>query len=378
MNIASDTGETVVTPLKVSPELNIDRKTNELALRITIGRNIEWDYYKVMLNGFEIKTEPGTTSIEGETIYFDYQGDPLTPGIFYDLDIIDLKAQMVVYSDTIIANSYTPEGTGVYGYVTSSSDGKSIMYADVFLYQNGVLFNSTTTNPTGAYQMGVVEGTYDIVCIINESFQDPTEGLFNNYTGTITINELNMLHHDILLRPLVSDTAVLKGYIYDNSTNASMANIEVEVTDDDTFEKVSTTGTNGYFEFNIPASIFSININVEGYVRYSQQYIINESETRTVNINLIPIPPQTCVVYGYVYEQKSGDPLNNCEVFTVSAYLTNYTLTDVNGSFAINVVPGDVKVLVNIVGYYYWEKVITLTDEEHYLLYIYLEKEPGG
>jgi hypothetical protein len=65
-------------------------------------------------------------------------------------------------------------------------------------------------------------------------------------------------------------------------------------------------------------------------------------------------------------------------VYAISSHLTNFTFTEEDGSYSINVVPGGITVFVNSVGYEYWEKAITVQEYEDYSLDIVLEKEPGG
>jgi flagellin-like protein len=379
MSFTSETEKSVVEPLKVSPELNVDRINDELGLKITIGRKINWDDYKVMLNGVEVKTTAGKNSIEGETVYFDYQDGSLIAGNMYTLDIVDIKTQTVVYSETIIAITYSSEGTGIYGQITSSADGSSVTFTTVSLYKNDHLVNSTMSDPAGAYRLEIEEGTYDLVCGINPLFGEISGDQFRNHTDTVTIEKYKMLQYNIIMIVAVPETATLKGQIYNNETKLVIPNIEVRVTNFDFLNKKILSDENGYFEFNLQPIDFTIICDNKGYVVHRADIQIIENETKTYNIYLDPIPPQTGQVNGYVYDAQSGDPIISEKVFTVSPYLTNSTTTNATGYFQINVVPGTVTVFINIVGYKLWEQEITVTDHENYLFPpINLDKEPGG
>jgi hypothetical protein len=376
MSITSETDKTVVEPLAVTPELNVERIQDELSLQLTVGKNINWDNYKVIINGTEIKTEPGKISSEGDIVYFDYKGGLLVDGLFYNLIITDLKANIVVYDEEILAIAIKPEGTGIYGYVTSAKDGSTLANFEVTLFKNGQLMNISDTEFSDTYKIHCEEGSYELVCKYILTSPDIE---YKDHRSVVNVTKYNMLRYDIVLELVTLFNSKLEGHIYNNATGNPIIEVDIKISDYKTYQDSVKTDSNGYYKFNLQPLNFTIICDIQGYVLFRADVQLEENETITLDIYLDPIPPQTAVLKGNVYDKKSGEPIVGEDVFTVSPYLTNSTLTNATGYFQINVVPGDVTAFINIVGYKLWEQEISVADYENYLLPpIYLVQEPGG
>jgi flagellin-like protein len=378
MNMASDTDKTVVEPLQVTPELNIDHENDELELKIKIGRGINWDNYRVMLNNSEVKTTPGKISLEGETVLFDYQGDKLIENKFYTLDIIEISTNTIVFSENVLAISDPSKVTKITGKIVSSNENLVIPGATIILYQNDNVINQTTSDIDGNYEVRIDEGTYEIVCIFDPLLQGMFGKKFYNHSGEITLIKYEKVVYDIALYPILEETSLVFGNVYDNSTSLPLSNVKVKISDYKNINKDTITDMNGYYEFSLPGLNVTISFSLNGYQLSKTDLTIEDNETITYDTYLDKIPAQTASVSGNVYDKKTNAPLENVKVYTVSQYTTNHTTTDENGSFKINVVPGSLTVFINTVYYKYWEQEITVIDDENYLLLpIYLEQEPG-
>jgi hypothetical protein len=281
---------------------------------------------------------------------------------------------MVVFTESIQAKSYVPDGTGVYGYVVDEDDGTPITNIIIYLYKDNELINSTNPEYTNAYKLEIEEGSYDLICEHTPQLLGPT---YNEYRTTINITKYYLLNFNIEMVKIVPVSAALSGYVYDNSTNKPLSNITIKITDFKTVQRFFTTDSDGYYEFDLPPLNYSLICDNVGYVYQRVNITIAENQSETHNFYLIKIPPQTGKVTGHVYDDKLN-PLGNVEVYSKTQYLTNYTSTDVNGSYDINVVPGEVLVFVNTVGFKYWAQSLTIGEFENRAIEIYLEKEPGG
>jgi hypothetical protein len=376
-NLTSDSGKEVVEPIDVKAELYYNRPFEELRLEIIIGENIDWNNYKVMVNNTEVKTSTNTISKSGDIIYFDYQGEMLQIGSFYTVDIIDLRVNTVVFSKSIIAGESLSDITGIFGTVRTHT-GEGLGYAEVLIYEDGQLINSTEVDRNGNYQLELEEGSYELICAIRERYIDSLDVLYMNYSTNITIEKYKNIRHDISMEPLIPETVTVKGIVYDNSTSSKISGAEVRLTDFISMQKIVTTGSDGYFEFKVRHGNFSIICIKDGYQEFMIDISLLENTVVPIDISLDLVPPQTGVIKGYIFDSKSSDPLFNITVYTVSPYLTNTTISDENGYFQINVVPGQIEISVNAVGYFHWEDDITVLETEDYFINIYLDKEPGG
>jgi hypothetical protein len=375
MSFTEHTTDKVIEPISVSPDLNIERVSGELGLRVVVGKRINWDDYKVMLNESRVYTTAGKESFVGETVYFDYSGGRLSENSWYDLDIIDIEGQMIVYSDRIPALSYPPEGTGVYGYVTSASSGYPIAKAQVYLYRSGVPVNFTETDPTGAYIFFYPEGDYELRVEVNSTLPETFGLLFQTYTGSITVSELRMIKHDVELQPGQIENSTVKGHIYDKNTNAPLANVNVRLTDFRFFQKLLSTNENGYYEFSMPARYLTIICTAEGYKDYIENFNISFNETLTLDILLETLPEPTVTISGYVYDDSNSEALPRINVFVDGAFDTPYTKTSETGYYEIMVIPGSITIFVDTVDYKYYEKTMIVDSNKSYTVDIYLERE---
>lgn len=375
MGFTSETEKTVPEPLDVTPELNIERFDEELALKVTIGDNINWDNYQVKLNYSEVKTVPGTICSAGETIFFDYKGGGLVVNETYPLQVHDKKAKSMVYSDEVKANSYKPKGTGIYGVITSAKDGVSLRNVVINLYQNGEVINTSVSDFSETYTIYTEAGIYDLVC---EYMPTVPEVDFKVHETTVNISKYEMVRYDILLEPVIAISSNLNGHVYHNVTKEGLAGVEVRITDYRTVQETVNTDSNGYFEFKLQPLDYTIICEKGGYQIGREKIVIEDNKTLTYDIYLDPIPPETGIVHGYIIDKKSGDPIVGESVFAVTQYVTKNTTTDEVGYFQISVVPGNVTIFVNIIDYELWEEEIVVSNQENYLVYIYLVKEKGG
>jgi hypothetical protein len=179
---------------------------------------------------------------------------------------------------------------------------------------------------------------------------------------------------DVILNPESAKNSLLKGNVYDQSTGTPLEGVKIHITDDYYFNSIKKTSTIGYYDLAMRSMVFKIIIEQDGYKRYSTQLAIGENETLIHNINLEPIPKRESIVYGYIYDNSTGSPIIGKSVYTQNIWETNNTRTNVQGYYHFNVVPGDVKVSIDLPNYGFYEMDLMLAQFESYQLNIYLDK----
>lgn len=375
MSFTEQTEDTVVEPIRVSAELNIERVHEELALKIIIGTNINWDDYTVVLNYREVDIPTGTFSTEGDVVYFDYQGPPLADGNIYTYDIIDNLRNMVVFTDEVLAQSYPLEGTGIYGYVSSAIDGKPLAGALVFLYSKSVLVNSTSTDPSGAYFMEYQGGIYALKVSVDPTNPETFGVEYSSFSVEVALGKYYLTRYDVSLTPIVPETATVKGFVYDLDSGDPLAGAMVRVTDNKLFTKVNITGASGYFEMSVVTANISFFCELDGYKKFKLGFTIDDGEIRNLEVKLEQLPVETARIYGKVFNKKTGEPLDRVNVFIETSYGDNFSKSDDGGNYEIFAAPGNVTLFVNTAGYELWTDSFEVLDKQSYQINIYLDEE---
>jgi flagellin-like protein len=375
MSLTEDVGETTVEPLRVSAELNIERVHEEFALEIIIGRNINWDDYTVTLNYKEVDVPTGTISNEGDVVYFDYQGPPLAEGNIYTYDIIDNLRNTVVFTDDVLAQSYPPEGTGIYGYVASANDGRPLAGALVYLYSKGSMVNSTTTDPSGAYFMDYEGGIFTLEVSVDETNPETFGASYESYSAEVALGKYYLTRVDVALTPIVPETSTVTGFVFDKESGEPIAGAQVRITDNKLFSKINITGASGYFEMHAPAKNLSLFCERDGYKKSKMSFTLEKDGAKSIEIRLELLPIETARIYGRVYDKSTGAVLEHVNVFVETSYGSNFSKSDDGGNYEVHVAPGNATLFVNTAGYNLWTDSIDVLDKQSYQIDIYLDPE---
>ncbi|WP_303982341.1 carboxypeptidase-like regulatory domain-containing protein, partial [Niallia circulans] len=182
--------------------------------------------------------------------------------------------------ETEIVNfALTPNPASLSGIVTDAQTGSPITGAlvQVFVVGTTIPVKSTLTDITGQYRISnLPAGTYNILF--------SAKG-FINQTVSITLlsNETKIL--DI---PLKTKFATISGVVLDAKTGIRLANILIEVFNDQGVLVASIlTDVNGQYKiFDLPAGKFTIKASSKDYFPQSKIIILTPEETEVVNFTL--------------------------------------------------------------------------------------------
>jgi len=189
--------------------------------------------------------------------------------------------------------------------------------------------------------------------------QSPT--IFDNYPGEFPLIIMDESDEESTIKSnnpdqtksefLFTGNERVYGYITDSDTNNPIVNATVEITIGDYWDgtrNTTTTDKSGYYDFNVEPGNMRIFVSHIGHLNgRTERFSVQENEQVWKNISLNSMPEETAMIYGYLKDSDSLDPIKECNI-TVEwgshweGYF-NHTQTDNNGFFKINVAAGEIE-----------------------------------
>ncbi len=218
--------------------------------------------------------------------------------------------------------------------------------------------NQTTTDSTGFFQMN----TPAIRLRVTAS----ADGYCDRQVGPYQMqeNETRWVNISLYDRPL--ETAIVRGYITDDDTTnpLDLANVNLtwEGSQQQYYHNQTITGSDGFYKMNVAAGTINLQIERDGYFsEYTEELLIDDSETFWMNISLQPRPVENAIVCGYVTDSKTGEPLTGTriefewiDISTNTSYVKE-THTNTSGFYSLTIAPGELYVYVGGMGYEYYD-----------------------
>ncbi|MCK5030172.1 MAG: carboxypeptidase regulatory-like domain-containing protein, partial [Thermoplasmatales archaeon] len=239
-----------------------------------------------------------------------------------------------------------PESSIIKGWVTNS-DSEPINNAFIYNfyieetsnYANQTN-NFTYTDNSGFYMFRSSPGLVGVVAFADGYF-------YNGYSQNLSENETIILN--ITLEPLPPEISIVKGYVIDNTTGYGINDTEVEVSWSNGIEYYnhnhSSTDESGFYQLNVPSGDIIIYIRNYDYFRiYNLHYEMSEYEVLWYNVTLTRKPPENSVINGYIYDNKTGLPIEHAliDVTWYDDENSNFNLTFSNstGFYRVNIAGG--------------------------------------
>ncbi len=291
------------------------------------------------VNGYyEMNVAEGTVNLTA--IYNKTKGNEL---IFIYNSTENFYVSGVVWKN-ITLHAFPEDSATISGHVYDNVTKLPIVNANVSIsfeddYFAG--FNHTFTDSNGYYVIHLPASNVTVVA--------SADGYYTGVNATVVITSKTIDFYLDPLPPTPPITAVVKGYITDQTTDDPVEGANVSIFGVNiTYYNFTTTGIDGYYEFNVPAGNFSIYVDVENYFpAYPPPFEVNESETKWMNVSLVPHPPDEAWVDGFVTDSETGSPIANANVTVTGTimiglggladtYVRN-TVTDSNGYYNVSV-----------------------------------------
>jgi hypothetical protein len=228
---------------------------------------------------------------------------------------------------------------GLRGYADSNQDG-IVTAEEVFAYALPRSVPRQTPTMYDGYP-GELALTTNTLSPSSSRQQEITAMLPSNSIGTL------------------AESSVLCGYISSSGQPINNAQVLVSgrINYQETYTNSTTTDPTGFYFMHVPAIRIRVTASAQGYCDQStNQFQVNENHTYWVNLSLIPHPPETAIVCGYITSQQNGTPLmanvslrwqgSNDETYR------NKTGSDATGFYQMNVAPGEIDIDVSKDGYF--------------------------
>jgi hypothetical protein len=281
---------------------------------------------------------------------------------------------------------FPPKNSFVKGYVKDFITKEPIENVTVNLeWEDGEgysEYNSTQTNPSGYYCFNTAEG-YIYLDFIKVGYYDQYKYFNIEGNDTIWLNvSLNSSGWDYLVC----------GFINSADTSLPIENATVKIYWKKLkgwyTENITYTNKSGFYRlFLTRGTIRDISINAEGFFPKFKYVYYNLSDKFKIwyNFSLIPRPPETAKVYGYIKDSDTNQPIENATVYinwygnkTSDLHYDNKTYSNSFGFYCFNIAPGFIGLSSKADGYFHGSDYIVYELEKDEILWhnISLDKIP--
>jgi len=158
---------------------------------------------------------------------------------------------------------------------------------------------------------------------------------------------------------VTADTSTICGYVTSSGQpiNNAVASVSGRINYQQYYTNSTTTDLTGFYFMHVPAIRLRVTVSAYGYCdRSAGPYNIYENQTLWANFSLVPHPPETAILQGYISSTQNGTPLAaNISLRWQSVLDESYrntTVADGNGFYHMNVAPGQVDLDVTKDGYF--------------------------
>ena len=250
----------------------------------------------------------------------------------------------------MVTNQICDENSEICGFVSDNETGNPLDNVDVDFYwvdqQGNQGWNTTYTDAEGWYHFNTA--AVDFVLDFSHS------NYFHESSSWLSVGENEICWFNISLIPTPEQTVHIQGYITDNTSGEPIEGAEIVLywTDNQGhyWENYSESNASGYYSIrSIPGRTQIIVDYLHYYFTYSIELFTENNSHIWLNISLIPYPPVSAQVYGYITDAELGDPIPDASVHlycdTESGQFYNYTHTNEIGFYSIGTIPGDVVLM---------------------------------
>lgn len=257
-----------------------------------------------------------------------------------------------------------PSDAWIKGNVSDGTNPIPNSYVKVMMFTaGGVDINWTYSDELGDYEIGVPGGFDYMVFAANGSY------MMSMQQVSILSGETKWINFTLeSIAPAVADVTV-KGFVKDGDgtprDDGHVLGIVYASSGDDMpeYANVTVPEANGYFEINVIPSAFGGSVaamDFEGYdlIENGTDDPLESGETYWFNITLeTQSYDDDAMVHGYVTASGSGLPLENVlvavEIWNESSEegYSNYTFTDADGYYNMNVSNGSARLMISKGGY---------------------------
>jgi Bacterial Ig domain len=188
----------------------------------------------------------------------------------------------------------------------------------------------------------------------------------------LTVGDNQTYWFNVSLFP-IPETILLCGYTTDNTSGEPLGDTYIGVYWSDTqgHSWVNTTISNssGYYSVGSYMGTNQIHVDHDGYFTYSTMIDAENISMIWLNVSLVPYPPVSAFVCGYIIDADLGIPVTDAEVqlFCDTGYgaFYNTTSSDARGFYHLGTITGLINLFVTKSEYSpLWEQYENITENE--------------
>jgi 5-hydroxyisourate hydrolase-like protein (transthyretin family) len=298
------------------------------------------------------------------------------------IDWFDIGENEIVWLNVSL-NSYDYT---VHGYITNRNDDSPVENASIGFYcmdqYGNYYYKGASSDKSGFYSVKLLKGFISEISV-------RADGFFKFYSNDeIPLDNYHELWINISIIPYPPETAKVYGYIKNIETNEPIYNATIDLVwyedyqYEHYYENTTSSDENGFYSFNVAGGIIEFRVSADSYRNYYlRDFEIDDYEIIWINMSLEPLPIQNAVVCGFIRDVETNQPLQGVEVdivwedFDDEYYDYNYSFTDDNGFFSMNVAEG-IIVVYGLMDGYLDEYTRRLKIYENEVLWINLSMYP--
>jgi rubredoxin len=242
------------------------------------------------------------------------------------------------------------------GFITDNFSGEPIQDAQISLNwrdaEGHYWYNYTSTNSSGYYYIGAIPGETYIYVYKNNYYSYSSDAFFTENNSLVWFN--------VSLVPYPPVCAIICGYVTDAQNGDPLPDASVNLyctTEYGQWHNSTHTNTIGFFSVGSIQGVVDLSAYKTSYSSlWVDNLVINENETRWVNLSLEYQPKETSLIQGYVVDAETSAVVRNAFVRfdwkdAVGHFYSKYTFTDQKGYYWINAPKGELQFLFTGNGY---------------------------
>ncbi len=198
------------------------------------------------------------------------QGEMYYQQIVPDVVIEDDMITMDFYLDPI---SFDGE---LWGIVYETGTTNPIEGVQIWVFSDPY-YTSAVTNQDGYYHVDLPNGTYMLVAWHANYYGVHIEDIVINY---------NIVQQDFEMEPVIFDGS-LSGHVYEAGTTNPIINASISIWSETYWNGINSDGT-GYYYFDLPNGMYSLDCWKEGYIGYHTDDIVINNDNVVFDIYMIP------------------------------------------------------------------------------------------
>ncbi len=228
-----------------------------------------------------------------------------------------------------------PRNCSVEGYLVDAVSGSPVSGENMTASSDDYL-NSTATNATGYFRLGLISGEY---------LMGASRTGYESTSIQFTLGANQSKWRNITLEPL---NCTLKGIVRGSGSPLTGAYVHVEEPWNvrpwnNDYENY--TDAAGMYQMNLTRGTKNVNFAFDGFLSTSRPATLHAG-VNWLNVTLAPVPANSCNVRGYIRDLETAGPLENAfvRIGNTNNSWSNGTSTNAMGFYSVSTIPGDLRI----------------------------------